>query len=201
VTRAGNLVCYEVHDLRPIACPGDDCRPSGPPPKPTPVKVAADVRMAAGANNHLCVVTRAGQVLCRGRNAHGILGGNRWEVKELTPVPGLDRIRFLATSDHHACAVREDGHLLCWGSARMGFAGGALRANLPNEADATVVLVPGIDDAEEVAVGDFHSCVLRRGGRVACFGNNEVGQVGSGAPGESQIPQRATILDHEAGDP
>jgi alpha-tubulin suppressor-like RCC1 family protein len=40
--------------------------------------------------------------------------------------------------------------------------------------------VAGIDDAAFVAVGRDFSCVLRRGGSVACWGNNEDGQLGDG---------------------
>lgn len=35
-----------------------------------------------------------------------------------------------------------------------------------------------LTDAVEVAVGDFHSCALRRDGTVVCWGNNSHGQLG-----------------------
>lgn len=38
----------------------------------------------------------------------------------------------------------------------------------------------GISDAEAIAVGSGHSCALRHGGRVSCWGRNSFGQLGDG---------------------
>jgi alpha-tubulin suppressor-like RCC1 family protein len=44
----------------------------------------------------------------------------------------------------------------------------------------TPVIVSGVAPAVAVALGSDHGCVLRSDGRVLCWGNNEVGQVGDG---------------------
>ena len=38
----------------------------------------------------------------------------------------------------------------------------------------------GIEDAESVAAGDYHTCAIRRGGEVMCWGFNDHGQIGDG---------------------
>ncbi|PKN27632.1 MAG: hypothetical protein CVU65_01820 [Deltaproteobacteria bacterium HGW-Deltaproteobacteria-22] len=43
---------------------------------------------------------------------------------------------------------------------------------------AGVFAIPGIDDAQQLAVGDQHACVIRAGGRVFCWGDNTTGGLG-----------------------
>ncbi len=43
---------------------------------------------------------------------------------------------------------------------------------------AGVSAVAGIDDAQQLAVGDEHACVIRAGGRVFCWGDNTDGALG-----------------------
>jgi hypothetical protein len=196
VSSAGAFVCFRSHEKRRSVCHGDVCGPEGPPPRLVPETVAVGVAAAASTGDYLCLAKKTGEVLCQGKNDYGVLGENGGvESRTFVAVPGLDHVRAVATSAYHACAVRTDGRVLCWGAGRLGLTGRDRRVQQGKKADASVVPVPGIDDAEDVAVGSFHTCVLRRGGRVSCFGNNERGQVGSGTAGQTPVPRRVTVLD------
>ena len=68
----------------------------------------------------------------------------------------------------------------CWGSGAAGQLG--LR---DQQSRSAPTLVPGIDDAVDVAAGGSTTCVLRSSGRVACWGANGAGaSCGTSACGE-----------------
>ena len=87
----------------------------------------------------------------------------------------------LALGYLHSCARKTDGKVRCWGENGAG----QLGDGIPFEAGTRPVrVVPqdvaGVDDAIELASGLSHSCVIRRGGGVACWGLNTFGQLGDG---------------------
>jgi alpha-tubulin suppressor-like RCC1 family protein len=74
----------------------------------------------------------------------------------------------------------QNGRVRCWGQL-LG-EDGELRAS------AEPVEVPGLDDAVAIAAGAGHSCAIRRGGTVACWGVNTHGQLGDGSREPSATP-------------
>ncbi len=64
---------------------------------------------------------------------------------------------------------------------------------------AGVSAIAGIDDAQQLAVGDQHACVIRAGGRVFCWGDNTSG--GMGLPGKKvydkpvEFPEAADAVE------
>lgn len=74
-------------------------------------------------------------------------------------------IRALALGDGRTCSVSDAAALMCRETA-----GGPLA-----ELD-----VPGARAVTSVALGSGHGCVLLAGGAMACWGANEVGQIGDG---------------------
>lgn len=71
-----------------------------------------------------------------------------------------------AVSVSSECAALKDGTVSCWDSA------------------GTVTAVDGVHDAVAVVSGQRHSCALRRGGAVTCWGANELGQLGKDLPAD-----------------
>ena len=60
---------------------------------------------------------------------------------------------------------------------------GGTGATTPTKIPAATGVV-GVTDARALAVGGLHSCVLRTGGKVVCWGDNTYGQLGgTGGPG------------------
>jgi hypothetical protein len=79
----------------------------------------------------------------------------------------------LAVNDDHGCAVMPDHTVRCWGNNSFGQLGNG------TQDDATIpVVVTGLDDANDVVVGNNHSC--SRGQEVHCWGSDAHGQLGNG---------------------
>ena len=103
-------------------------------------------------------------------------------------VPASD----VAAGRLHTCAIREaDGAVFCWGSNENGRAGQASDASAPTPAR---VALPTALRAQQVALGEAHSCALVSDGRVFCWGYNDAGRahdrLGTNAPSldESATP-------------
>jgi len=95
-------------------------------------------------------------------------------TRNVKPVPIGARVTSIDVGNRHACAVTDEGAVHCWGNNRFGNLG----AGLPEESSATPRRVLDLDDALAVAVGPWHSCAVRRGGKVSCWGDNRYGQAG-----------------------
>jgi alpha-tubulin suppressor-like RCC1 family protein len=96
-------------------------------------------------------------------------------------VTGVDDVASLAVGHSFACAVRGDGTVWCWGMNLDG----QLGARLPDRSVPVAVPVVGVGDAVAVSAAPGRTCVLRAGGTVSCWGDNDYGQLGDGAPGTS----------------
>ena len=77
----------------------------------------------------------------------------------------------------HACALRNDNRIVCWGNNIDG------QASVPNT-DATLSKQLGVGlyvsadkDWISVSAGWAHTCGLKSGGRVVCWGSNNWGQL------------------------
>jgi alpha-tubulin suppressor-like RCC1 family protein len=86
----------------------------------------------------------------------------------------------LASGDFHVCALRGDGTVRCWGRNTEGQLGDGT-----TEMRASPIVVAGVKDATQLALGANSSCALRRDGTVACWGAGKAwgdGQVRSKVP-------------------
>ncbi|MBU6317413.1 MAG: hypothetical protein KGR47_12945, partial [Acidobacteria bacterium] len=141
-------------------------------------------RVAAGPLS-VCTRRASGEVNCWGANNQGQLGdGTMTTQRSPIPIPALTNVADIAISNNHGCAVKTDGTVWCWATGRSG--------QLGNGADLMNSLAPvragEIADAVAVAVGDQHSCALRRNGNVQCWGFNGSGQVGDGTNDQRTFP-------------
>jgi hypothetical protein len=145
---------------------------------------------------------RRGVPECRGRNAHGVLGHDRFdEISEswVRAAP-LDRVETLAVGLAHVCALRSDGRVYCWGLDAMGQLGdGPL---VLGESDLsltriTPVAVPGLDDAKAISATMFASCAMTSRGEVYCWGEGlecGSGRAGIQPPERVEVPSSAQIV-------
>jgi predicted DNA-binding protein (MmcQ/YjbR family) len=67
--------------------------------------------------------------------------------------------------------VHASGTVTCWGQNRYGQLGNGTRDTHDGYADPAPG-AKGITDAKRIATGTFHTCVVRSGGEVACFGDD-----------------------------
>jgi hypothetical protein len=105
----------------------------------------------------------------------------------VTPAPRLP-IRALSGSNSHACALFASGRVGCWGVNERGALGDGTTVEPASPLHA--VMVEGLDDVAEVAVGNDFSCARKTDGTVWCWGDNEQGQLGNGTVLRSPRPMR-----------
>jgi hypothetical protein len=110
-----------------------------------------------------CAVRGSGEVVCW----QPVLGVSEAQPSgTLTTVPGIDDATAVTVQFYAACAHRASGKIACWGTNEAG----ELLSLTPNgEAFTTATALPGID-AVAVSSAIHSTCVIRKGGQVACFG-------------------------------
>ena len=151
--------------------------------RPAPVEVrglSGVVALTAG-EGHTCARLSTRRVWCWGRNLHGQLGdGGRSNVRPSAEVvPGLEDVLEIAAGREHTCALLSSGGVHCWGASFEGQLGDDSR-HAPEGSRATPEPVLDIADATAIASGGAHSCALREGGSISCWGSNGGGQLGAG---------------------
>lgn len=155
----------------------------------TPTAVATERRfrrIAAGAA-HSCALDADGHAFCWGGNRWGQLGdGTRSNASSPVAVRTGAVFARLAAGSRHTCGVTGDGVALCWGDNFLGQLG------LPRGAQASLdpVPVPGLPDVIAISTGHGHTCAISTESEGWCWGQNGIGQIGSGAPPGSYAPVR-----------
>ena len=114
---------------------------------------------------------------CWGYNGYGQLGdGTAQDRPTPVTVGGLTSgVIAMAAGASHTCAATSDGVVWCWGDSSI--------RQLGTEGNyygtGTRVPVSGfVDGVVALAAGYAHTCALRSGGDVHCWGNNYYGQTG-----------------------
>ncbi len=168
---AGTVVCWGGIP------PGDGS--AGGNVTPIAAMGIADAAEVSVGPSHVCVRRSGGTVVCWGANTYGQLGdgtmGPPPDRVVPAPVVGLSDAIAISASYQATCAVRAGGTAVCWGYNEHGQIGDGTVGNWRT----TPVPVMGLTDATDVRVGSQHTCALRSGGGVVCWGYNDVGQLGA----------------------
>lgn len=99
----------------------------------------------------------------------------------------------LALGYLHTCLRRSDGKVQCWGDNGAGQLGDSVSFDAGPRSPAKVPQdVVGLTDAVQLASGLSHSCAVKRGGTVVCWGYNFFGQLGDGTTQRSSSPVTVT---------
>jgi alpha-tubulin suppressor-like RCC1 family protein len=168
----------------------------------TPVASAVGpvVALTAGGEG-TCAVRADASGVCWGVNSLGQLGNG---TSSITPDPveivGMAPAVSISTALSHSCAVHADHTVSCWGYNAYGQLGNGT----VGPAGYTPSTVVGLTDAVAVATGYLHTCALRIGGAVSCWGSNGRGALGTGAStlATSAVPVTVpgiTAIDISAG--
>ena len=97
----------------------------------------------------------------------------------------------ISCGDHHTCALTSLGGVRCWGYNKDG----QLGTDSTESATAPVDVVGLSSGVTDLVSGRNTACAIVAGGRVKCWGNNDSGQLGTGAVfAHSTVPVEATIL-------
>ncbi len=177
-----------------------------------PGEELAFVRQAAAGANHACALLANGGVVCWGDNARGQLGRGPGVDAPFSPAPApvggpaggeLNGMREIALGGEHACGRTADGRVLCWGSNRRGQLGRAANAGAetPNPTAAAVRDADGaeLSGVRSIAAGAAHACALLGDGRVLCWGANDAGQIGAGAPVDGAAHPAPVVVEEAGG--
>jgi alpha-tubulin suppressor-like RCC1 family protein len=166
-----------------------DCSASNPATchitTPAPVTGSGWDTISAGGG-HTCALRNGGELWCWGSNSYGAAGDGGTEHVRVPTRLGADSDWTLVAAGYwHSCALRGTGSLWCWGTDGCGESGsGVGGGTVPTPTQV------GLDaDWQHVAAGQRHTCGVRQGGTLWCWGYNAYGEIGDGSidtqpPGE-----------------
>jgi alpha-tubulin suppressor-like RCC1 family protein len=141
----------------------------------TPVRVAGGLTFAgvSAGYSHTCGVTTSGAAYCWGVGSYDSLG-----MTSSTPVPIAGGLTFASVSAGlvHSCGVTTTGAAYCWGE---GFYGELGDGATHGYSDTPVAVVGGLT-FRQVSAGGSHSCGVTTAGVAYCWGQNTLGELGTG---------------------
>ncbi len=161
---------------------------------PTLVPTLDSIATVAAAARQTCALKKTGAVFCWGDNKLGQLGSGAATpptVPSPSLVPNLDAIALWAGNDH-ACAVKRDGSAACWGAGFQGQIGDGQTRPSPLTPTPTPSGVLGVNSAVKIGTGGNHSCATTKN-TILCWGQNDRGQLGTGAVGSSLLSPESVI--------
>jgi alpha-tubulin suppressor-like RCC1 family protein len=134
-------------------------------------------------------------VQCWGANDRGQLGVGDTVDRGASPTsmgPSLSRVPLgtdvagVRTGRAHVCAVSGGGSLMCWGAndrGQLGLGDTLPRGVAPGQVASYSVTVPlgSGRTVYDLAMGAQHTCVVLDTGKVKCWGDNTLGQLGLGS--------------------
>jgi alpha-tubulin suppressor-like RCC1 family protein len=139
-----------------------------------------------------CATRTGGTLWCWGFDLDGELGVGSSLVQELplqvtTPAPG--GWAAVSAGDSRTCATRTGGTLWCWGNNDNGQLGIGSHTDqgLPRQ-----VTTPAPGGWTSVAPGYGHTCAIRTGGTLWCWGDNFYGELGTGSHAAPDLPRQVT---------
>jgi alpha-tubulin suppressor-like RCC1 family protein len=192
VTAGGTVTCVTFEDGT-LRCFGAEGARRGARGTTAVPGISGAVELALGAA-HSCARLDDGSVMCWGDNTFGQIGDGTLDGHRAPwLVFGLTNATAIAAGDHHTCSIISDGKVVCWGRGDFNALGGTppkapigAKPKVADEPGASSAepggppsLISGISGATSVALGQRHGCLIWRGGRVACFGEDESHQLGT----------------------
>ncbi len=101
-----------------------------------------------------------------------------------TAVTGMSDVAALAGGKNHLCALTRSGTVRCVGDDSRG----QLGDDATLKSSIAAVEVRGLADAIAISTGDGHTCAVRRGGGIVCWGENASGQLGIDGRASLAVP-------------
>lgn len=179
LTQSGQAYCWGLVDLM-------EWKAS---PTTSPIVASGDMvfETLAGGGDHICGLNN-GRAYCWGENRSGQLGdSSNTRRPEPTAVRSDSTFVDLATGYTFSCALTVAGQGWCWGSNQSGQLGTG-EGSYDNQGWNVPKPVFGEVRFREIVAGSQHVCGLATDATVYCWGDNNVGQLGTGTLGWRNIP-------------
>ncbi|MDB4997692.1 MAG: regulator of chromosome condensation [Myxococcaceae bacterium] len=170
-----------------------------------PINPTSPTQFLAGGAGHTCSIGISGgplpTVVCWGNNDSNQVGRGTGAGQTGYQAPGP--VNFPAASNQekrlvaggftHSCAIDVAQAVYCWGS---NYAGEAAQAS---PGAGIIVAQPGVVpglQALAISAGEQTTCAVSKGLKVACWGRNDLGQLGIGTAGggAQSVPQEVQKL-------
>lgn len=112
------------------------------------------------------------------------------------PSTTFDDVIQVAAGEKHTCALRSDRTVYCWGDNSRG----QLGTSTAGPGSKVPVKVANLKNVRAISAGSQHSCALTfdisnpaAGGRIFCWGDNTLRQLGRAAPADMSFDPVAVI--------
>ena len=167
---------------------------------PTVVSLDSQRQVASigSGKHHTCIGYDNGSVVCAGRDNEGQQGdapstdtSNDLTFTYTDQLANLSIIALAGT--HTSCALLANGTAQCWGEGGSGQMGDGTTAD--NAYPDDLVNTPSGRFIVDMSMSGSHACIVLDDGSVACWGNNNKGQLGPGIHGQQNQPVVLTGLD------
>jgi alpha-tubulin suppressor-like RCC1 family protein len=161
-------------------------------PKPLAVPGPANVVAVDAGTEHSLALLANGTVMAWGDNTSGQLGLGGTSGPEScesdpcsrvpVPVPGLSEVIAISAGGYFSLALLANGTVMAWGYDNFGQLGSGAGTSGGCGCVDHPVAVSGLSGVVAISAGDSHSLALLIDGRVAAWGENSYGQLGTGSP-------------------
>lgn len=163
-----------------------------------PSRILSEIpfRDVSAGNAHTCGITFAGTPFCWGSGGSGQLGAEGVALCSFgkgagvpcsripIAVSGLDELQVISAGGVHTCGLDLQGAATCWGANSTGQLGlGTVSDSVGSPTNVDTQL-----RFERISSGGSHSCAVTGAGEIYCWGNNRIGQLGDGSPGNRTLP-------------
>jgi alpha-tubulin suppressor-like RCC1 family protein len=173
IRHGGKLYCWGWDAFDQV---GDGGTNSNEVASPTRIGSFEDWATVSAGNYHTCGVRKNGKLYCWGYDGTGEVGNGDTTGRVTTPlrIGTFEDWANVSAGSYHTCGVRKNGKLYCWGSDGAGQVG-----NGPGDSNILApVRVGSFEDWSTVAAGASHTCGIRHGGKLYCWGSDVTGQIG-----------------------
>jgi alpha-tubulin suppressor-like RCC1 family protein len=146
---------------------------------------ATYVALSAG-QLHACAIRSDKTLWCWGLNTSGQVGTGTSDAVFVRPAAAGDGASWVAVSAGAAftCALDEAKAIACWGSN----ASGQLGDGTTTTRTSPTPITGGFADWIALDAGSTHTCGIREGGALYCWGSNNRGQLGDGSNESHSAP-------------
>jgi len=171
-----------------VASCGDSVSAPDDPPGDEPATGLTGLVAIGSGMAHSCAVNDVGRVYCWGSNTMGQLGaGNSGSLPDLFPVEvaqGGQMFSSVQLGADHTCALTPTREIWCWGSDERRQLGYLTSEAMETCSGISCLTFPRsvIDGTRfgTYTTGHGYTCVGTSLGTLMCWGDNRMGQVGSG---------------------